>query len=538
MNHDTEIPLRVICDSNHYSNRLNSFIEDLPYELKFGEDYSLGLSSISLPNSLLNIRDDAILNLAFFRKTTRNDGAEIITLYNNKQFSLICSFSLKIQKGVYITHRQFTDALLENYLETVYPEELPVPSIFTYAFYSNLTGLLSTDIENAVNVVKGKLEAFIKTSGNTPITFNTLKKILVTFLPDLYTAEKIKLFLLDEEKYYTFSTLMSNDSDFFWTKISSLKSILDTPKFNYWSGLQTTLNYADYADSRQKAQKAFTGKDVLKNALLFFINHTWVQVCRAQDIINSAMTLSEYMEEVISTQNLNILYEGLLNVLTVYFDDLQRILLHIQEVNRTPKYSVDHFLKNNKTPYFYYLYEEGPEKRAKIIKNELTYFLNRISYDDTRKKVVFAPIDPSYKRLTSSQKIGTNLTVLNTEGDVSVFFGHVNFRITEEHFVCKYQPRIVTDTEIYIYCKQITEQFVNNHMIQLLHVVQSADDKQYGTILQQRFAKPIFLKLNTRYLSKLEFQFRTRDGKLALFENSSDTISMVLILRPSRKGCI
>ena len=47
-----------------------------------------------------------------------------------------------------------------------------------------------------------------------------------------------------------------------------------------------------------------------------------------------------------------------------------------------------------------------------------------------------------------------------------------------------------------------------------------------------------FLKLNNRYLRELEFEFRTRDGEKAKFDHSTDTVSMVLILRPTARGCI
>ena len=74
--------------------------------------------------------------------------------------------------------------------------------------------------------------------------------------------------------------------------------------------------------------------------------------------------------------------------------------------------------------------------------------------------------------------------------------------------------------------------------MQLFHVIHSGDEVAYGQILQILYPKPLYLELNNRYLKEFEFEFRTRDGRLAMFDHSTDTVSMVLILRPSARGCI
>ena len=67
-NKNVEIPIRIVCNTNHNNNALNSFKESLPYELKFIEPYSIGLRQLVLPNSILNIRKDTVINFAFLRK--------------------------------------------------------------------------------------------------------------------------------------------------------------------------------------------------------------------------------------------------------------------------------------------------------------------------------------------------------------------------------------------------------------------------------------------------------------------------------------
>ena len=121
--------------------------------------------------------------------------------------------------------------------------------------------------------------------------------------------------------------------------------------------------------------------------------------------------------------------------------------------------------------------------------------------------------------------------------DLSMFFGHTYFHILDDQeYICKFQPRLITNTEMYIYCNQIETQITNNSLLPLLHIVQSANDKNYGEMLQERYDTPIFFPLNTNFLKILEFQFRSRDGNLILFDNSTDTITLTFICRPTSKG--
>ena len=113
MTHNLEKICRVFCDTDVPGNTLSKFKQPIPYEINFPEDYSVGLSSISLPNILLNIREDTVINFAFFKKSTPTDSGEIFLPYNGAQFILISSFSVKIKK-VLICH-------INNLLIQFYP---------------------------------------------------------------------------------------------------------------------------------------------------------------------------------------------------------------------------------------------------------------------------------------------------------------------------------------------------------------------------------------------------------------------------------
>lgn len=176
MNKNIEIPIRIVCNTNHNNNVLNSFKEPLPYELKFNEPYSVGLSSISLPNSLLNIREDSILNFGFFRKKSHFLSPvdnEILYLHKNIFYILICSFSVKILKGAYISHAQFCDSIYTQFLKTNYPDNKPDHSVFKYPLYYQLTYLE----ENKLNVINIKsqnvINSFINVAEKTNVILKT-----------------------------------------------------------------------------------------------------------------------------------------------------------------------------------------------------------------------------------------------------------------------------------------------------------------------------------------------------------------------------
>ena len=541
-NKNIEIPIRIVCNTNHNNNVLNSFKESLPYELKFNEPYSAGLSSISLPNSLLNIREDSVLNFGFFRKQSHylpKTDNEILYLHKNIFYILVCSFSIKILKGAYTSHAQFCDSIYSQFLKTIYPDEKPDHSIFTYPLYYQLTYLEENKL-NIINIKSQKLvNSFIDVTKSANSHLKTIQKnIKNQCLPEIYNFTYIND-LINEQKH-SFEKLTSKTSKFFWTnKDFWLYTKLKTFNFDMWPLNRSGDNFKHFKSRRYNAINNFTGEEVLKQALEFYVDVVWPDICKEKDKLK--ISTEKFLKKIANLEHIEILQSGLNNILDIYFEDLKLILFYINKKieEQAPFRSVNSFLTHNKEIYKYFmppLSTLSNVKKRNLMLVELKYFISRINYDEDRRKLYFDQLDESYLNLRS--KLSTELTVLNTKGDVSVFLGHEHFRITKAASVCTYQPRIVSEPEIYIYCNQIDEQILNKDLVPLLHIVHAGDDTKYGGILQQTIPRPIFLKLNNRYIQNFDFEFRTRDGKLALFDNTSETITIMLILRPTSKGCI
>ena len=220
-NKNVEIPIRIVCNTNHNNNALNSFKESLPYELKFNEPYSIGLRQLVLPNSLLNIRKDSVLNFAFLRKRihymSNDTDDQIFYFYNNIVYLLVCSFSVKLVKGAYANHVQFFDELYTQFLKTSYPDNVPVFSVFARPLYYQLDHLNGDKIDNINLKSQNLIDIFINNVKESGIKLVTLQKNIKNMVfPDIYNFSKIDG--LNEMEKHCFEKLISKSCTFFWWK--------------------------------------------------------------------------------------------------------------------------------------------------------------------------------------------------------------------------------------------------------------------------------------------------------------------------------
>ena len=87
-----------------------------------------------------------------------------------------------------------------------------------------------------------------------------------------------------------------------------------------------------------------------------------------------------------------------------------------------PYTSLDHFLRDNKEVYTYFMPPKSLFSKAKkrnVMQSELKYLFQRVQYDQERRKLHFTHLSGDYIKLGS--RLDPELTVFNTTGDVSVF---------------------------------------------------------------------------------------------------------------------
>ena len=127
--------------------------------------------------------------------------------------------------------------------------------------------------------------------------------------------------------------------------------------------------------------------------------------------------------------------------------------------------------------------------------------------------------------------------------ELPYFFGSDGHRqlIVEKNteFIFPIAPELIyKNANLYLYCSQIEPQFVNNVMAPLLALIPIGSQEVWGGGMHHIFKTPRFLNLNTMFLEKLEFTIRNRDGDEIKFEDSSYTVTINTVVRPSTKGII
>ena len=536
---NAETIIRIVCDTSHNGNKLNSFREELPHEYIFNEPYSIGLTSVSIPNSILNIRQDITLNFIFLKILENINETENIIYTDNDgiNYQVAVSFSVKIPKGAYINHMQFIDKIKECFRNTTYNYKV-IPAFIEQHILNHIDSILHDDITKFMEKCLQKIRNIMK----------LVKKSNYIETEEL-AIDKINNIISDISLNKDISAFISDNASFVWlepflTKFNQYHDLLETPKYKVKLTKISDENRNRIIGENQKnAIQNFNGKNILVKALLFYVKNIWSKYCfyiedeRLLSLGLKRKIYLNFMNTKVTEAHFSIFKSALFSIINFYFQDLLRIFTDVRIEHQTKPINLLEFIKENDNLYIYGL-SQHKRKLKKTCENELDYFFKRFKYDDEKKRVT---IDKRWVQMYGelTHKAKSDITLTFMKHDSSVFFGHIFFNIYHDiEYICTFQPRIVTNTEMYIYCNQIEMQITNNKLMPLLHILQSASDKHYGEMLQQTYDTPIFFKLNTRFLKILEFKFFSRDGEPILFDNSADTITLNFICRPSSKGCI
>ena len=122
--------------------------------------------------------------------------------------------------------------------------------------------------------------------------------------------------------------------------------------------------FEHFKSRRQNAIKYFTGVDILKQALEFYVDNVWLSICREKEKLKVSVT--KFIKKTAKLSYIETLHSGVKEVLNTYFDDLKLILGYIkQEIQKMPYTSLDHFLRDNKEVYTYFMPPKSLFSKAK-----------------------------------------------------------------------------------------------------------------------------------------------------------------------------
>ena len=91
---------------------------------------------------------------------------------------------------------------------------------------------------------------------------------------------------------------------------------------------------------------------------------------------------------------------------------------------------------------------------------------------------------------------------------------------------------------MFLYCEQIREQHVNEILSPLLATIPIPPNSKFGDPVHHPVKNPHYLNLKNNNIDELHFTLKNRQGENVRFTNSSQTIILSLLLRPTKRGVI
>lgn len=256
--------------------------------------------------------------------------------------------------------------------------------------------------------------------------------------------------------------------------------------------------------------------------------------------------------ESLTADNQALINHGVRVQIDSFFNDFTKLVDYTQsyiQKENIPNNGVD-YLKNIKQEFIYIdpelLLESNQlgKSEVKIVKNihhEIKHFLKRITQKDYA--LVIEPLGAThYKSPRMLGKLYSDFTEVNfTEYELEPFFGHIGPLMVQkdQQFVTEYQPAIkLRNTNFFLYCDQIREQYVNELMTPLLATVPIPSNIKFSDPVHMSVRNPHFLSLKSNNLHELHFTLKNRQGESVKFKNSAQTIILSLLLRPTSRGVI
>ena len=236
------------------------------------------------------------------------------------------------------------------------------------------------------------------------------------------------------------------------------------------------------------------------------------------------------------------LIKGVLHRIDLFFKDIKKLLKNaeifrekrISEKKSAHTNTVD-YIESQKGDYVYY----DPDYAANLtrhganiyeaVHNEIINALSRMKYNGHR-----FVIEPS--RQTNS----SDYVRFTFHGDeIPSLLGHNDDHIMVEkkrEFIAHVAPNInLKNTHLMLYCSEIRPQAVNDSRARVLAVVPIDANASWGAPMHVTFRPPHFLQIASTYLDTLHFELRTVYGDLVKFEDSSQTVIIVSVVRPTRR---
>lgn len=236
----------------------------------------------------------------------------------------------------------------------------------------------------------------------------------------------------------------------------------------------------------------------------------------------------------LTAQGLRRLLRGVLQRVKMYFEDVSRMISYGRECagGVTDRDGYLREVYKHQNPGFIFLNKKIKDLSVDFLGEEVKALFKRMAHSNDKLVIK--------KRTGYKERKGADYSQIIFEGEeIPEFFGlsgrHDFIIGRDEKFIGNVEPNMKhKNTNLFLYCEQITEQYVNNQMTNLAAVVPIPWEGKYGDPIHVSFNTPHFLKLASNRLDKLHFAITNRHGEPIKFENTNQTVVIVSVLRPTR----
>ena len=300
--------------------------------------------------------------------------------------------------------------------------------------------------------------------------------------------------------------------------------------------------YKDLTDEFLASLEAFYKKNELSVLPTDWSTHEKTYCQEAVDLFHD-LTFSLYTTDDLHGSSIERILEGVFARVEIYFADVGRMLnyakSHTGGGTDASEYMRDMFQQQEAgfvylNPYFRIEKNKNKSDMYDSAVTQIRHLFKRMHYRD--KKFVIDHVGYKQKKRTTDADYSE---IIFGGAELGTFFGVMGGGVPllgkNEDFIGDIEPNIFhKNTNLFLYCEQISQQFVNNKMTNLIAVIPVPWEGKYGDPIHVAFNTPHFLKLASNRLEMLRFKITNRFGEPIKFEDSSLTVLIISVLRPTR----
>ena len=265
------------------------------------------------------------------------------------------------------------------------------------------------------------------------------------------------------------------------------------------------------------------------------------ELCLQSMRVLKTLTQNAWDFDNMSVQGMIRVMKGVYTRVRIFTDDMLAMLKYCKRISSSHtnkfNYLETEYAARAHPHEYVYINRKLKIKKPMIVAQELRKLFDRIAVTENGLVI------QKYQKPSSQESPLIDFIRISLSGyELQSFFGvsQPDLAVQSDRlFISDKKPNLHhRNTNLFLYCEQIEEQYVNNVMAKVLAVIPIPWNVTYGHPIHHVVMNPTFVNLSTTHLTELRFILRNVNGELINFEDTDQTVIAHTVLRPSRKGII